>query len=99
MSESRFTLDTAHALQSKLSTEADACAVIAVLGYQPITRLGHIHAIHKTRDVFQQIILDERHICLVEDLPSMEKRTLLALVETAFRGQGIVRPFLTPPAV
>lgn len=81
--------------ESGVLTMEDACQLLASQGYQPrISSLQHLHAVKEKITHTGRLYEDERHLCLVADLASMERNTLLALAETAFQAKGYTNAFI-----
>ena len=78
-------------------TEALACQLLRQLGYQPHIIACHLHAvsIHPTPN--GRPCEDERHICCLEELATLERDAFLMRVKTVFEAPGYSAPLLTLP--
>ena len=71
-------------------TEQGAYHCIQELGYTPVVRFHHLHAIRLVDRVgsFQE---DERHLCQMDALPTMVPSQLVLLLHDVFRHEGYSR--------
>lgn len=75
-------------------TEARACLLLRHLGYQPNVLFTHLHAIRRSRTVTGRPCEDERHICCIEELATIDDTAFLMLVETVFTAKGYINAAL-----
>lgn len=85
-----------HQHRTETLTQEHACQLLRTLGYQPkVTSMQHLHAVQistKATSTYE----DERHLCHVDDLLSMDANTLQTLVASVFQATGYVAAHASP---
>lgn len=71
--------------------------VLLAYGYHYVTRFGHLHAVRYLQEVGSLGVREregERHVCCLDELPSLRREEFLAAVERIFGTSSYTRtPF------
>ncbi|MGH2496579.1 MAG: hypothetical protein ACRDIV_17915 [Ktedonobacteraceae bacterium] len=74
-----------------LTQPEEVRTLLQILGYRMEVRFGHVDAVRESRTPFGDLVEDERHLFMTDELP-MPCGTFLGYVQRAFEEPGYTIP-------